>query len=92
MSSDNADRAMQKRIEQRLDLLLRLVLGNGDVGLAEQIRANTREIERLRNSVDMLVRSDGEDPGVTKARLRLIAEIVVAISALSAVLLHFLGG
>lgn len=92
MSSDNGERAMQQRIEQRLDLLLRLVLGNGDVGLAEQIRANTREIERLRNSVDMLVRGDGEDPGVTKARLRLIAEIVVAVSALSAVLLHLLGG
>lgn len=92
MTSDGGDHAMLARIEKRLDLLARLMLGNGDVGLAEQVRANRREIERLRNSIDMALRGDKEDPGVTKARLRLIGEIVVAVSAISAVVLHFLGG
>ena len=38
---------IQERIERKLDSVCKILLGNGDVGLCEQVRDNTGKVDEL---------------------------------------------
>lgn len=91
--SDEVTAAIVTRIEASLATLLTEV--NNLVREVSHIQRtaneNRTEIESLKNSREFKA-NPGEDLDIKKARLRLLAEIVVSVSAISALLLNLLGG
>lgn len=93
MSASAALLADIKATLGRIDHLLR---GNGSDGLVTRVKLNERALEELRDAVHELRtkldqhRPPDEDNAVMRARWRAIAEIAVALVAVSSLAMQFL--